>query len=59
MRWARFERELTLGGLMVRTGINQARLSQIERRIFTPTPKEKALIAKALEAPQEKIFPEE
>ena len=58
MKLARFLKKLTLDILFLKTGISQSKLSRIERNIFTPTDREKALISKALGKSVKEIFPE-
>lgn len=58
MRKNRVLKDLTLDDLYLRTGIDQSRLSRIERNIFKPSDREKKLISKALRVPVQEIFPE-
>ena len=59
MRELRFHQKKTLGDLWLKTKINQAKLSQIEREIFEPSAVEVRKIAKALRAPIKEVFPSE
>jgi transcriptional regulator with XRE-family HTH domain len=40
------------------TGLNQTRVSQIERGIVTPKPEERRVLAQVLGVSEEEIFPE-
>jgi transcriptional regulator with XRE-family HTH domain len=61
MRRVRLLKEITLDELYLRTGrkISQPRLSRFERGIALPSEEEKALIARALKEPVERLFPED
>jgi len=59
IRKLRRQQEITQDVLYSKTKIWPARLSRIERGIFTPSEKEKRLISEALKTPIKDIFPEE
>ena len=58
LREARLLRELTQMDLRLRTGINQNKISWIERGYVEPRPDEKKRLAEALQLPVEQLFPE-
>lgn len=57
---ARFKKKMTQWALRKKTGINQSKISLIENNYVTPTPYERAVIAKALGFSTDEIqWPEE
>ena len=59
LRIKRFLSELTLYDLGLRTGVDPARLSLIERGYKIPRPDEKARLANALGCASSEIFPDQ
>lgn len=61
LRKTRREQELTLDQVYVLTGrkLSQTRISSLERGIFIPNNKDRALLSKALKTPIELLFPED
>ncbi len=56
IRQIRLLKEITLDDIFLQTGINQGRLSRIERGILQPTEIEKEKIAKTLNLPISEVF---
>lgn len=54
----RFLAGITQDELMIKTGINQAKISRIERGYLKPSTEEKEKIARALKLKSEELFPE-
>jgi len=58
MKAYRFLKNKTQDDLMALTGIDQSRISRIERDVLKPTEEEKKKIATALRTKLKKLFPE-
>lgn len=59
VRQLRILNEVTLDAIFLKTGINQGKLSRIERGIIQPTKEEKKKISVALGFAEKEVFPEE
>ena len=59
LKKARLLKELTQMDLRFATGINQCKISWIEKGYVEPRPDEKIRLARALQIPVEELFPSE
>lgn len=58
MKFFRLFSDMSQDDLSQQTGINQTRISRIERKIVTPNDMEKKLLARALDKDPKAVFPE-
>jgi transcriptional regulator with XRE-family HTH domain len=59
IKFFRFFEDKSQAALAKQTGLNQTRISRIEREIVPPNSLEKRLLARALNKNRKAIFPEE